>query len=64
MRPKRKAKRLSHEGAVAIVRGYHLEGKTQASLAAEHNVCTGYASLVAHGDARPEAFREVFPEGR
>lgn len=64
MRPKRKHTRVTHEDAVAMVRAYHLDGKTQAEIAKQAGIGSGYACRIVHGDARPEAFDEVFPGAR
>lgn len=61
MRPKRKNVRITHANAVAMIRAYHLKGATQASLAAEFGVTQAHVSRIVHGDARAEAFAEVFP---
>lgn len=64
MRAKRMYRRLSHEDAVAIVKAYHLDGRSQVDIANERDLDRTYVHLIVHGEARAAAFDEVFPGAR
>lgn len=64
MKPKKQYKKLSHEAVVAMVKAYHIDGRSQAELAREVGMASTYVCLLVHGGARREAFLEVFPDQR
>ncbi len=62
MKRKQKYRRLERADVVAIVRGYHFEGRTQPSLAEEYGIDSGHVCRLVHGDAWPDVYAEVAAE--
>lgn len=60
MQPKQS--RVSDEMSLAIVRGYHLEGRTQSELAKEYDVSQTTIHMHVHGTVNPHIYAKVAAE--
>lgn len=61
MRQKRKSL-MDHDRAVAIVRAFHVERRTQMAIAREHGISHTYVNHIVHGQRFPEAYKQVARE--
>lgn len=60
MKPKRQG--IDHDDAVAIVRGYHADGRSQTELARAYGLSISYVHDLVHGKRRKAAYAQVEAE--